>query len=113
MTQYPKKTCDIARLVSQPKLVAAVLDGRKSQQRRDGVYGYPGETFELEGVIFLITDLFQQHLGEMTESEAQAEGYPGLQMYKDIIIKMHPGMSWDEDHQVWVHQFKRFTEQDE
>ena len=106
MTEYPEKTCDIDRLVRQPKLVAAALEGRKSQQRRDGVYGYPDETFGLEGTIFRITELFRQRLGDMTDVEAQAEGYPGLELYKDIIIKMHPGMPWDEDHLVWVHQFE-------
>jgi hypothetical protein len=110
MTQYPEKTCDIDRLVSQPKLVAAVLDGRKSQQRRDGVYGYPGETFELEGVVYQVSSLFRQRLGDMTDVDAGAEGYPSLQMYKDLIIKMHAGMSWDKDHLVWVHQFERLVD---
>ncbi len=59
--------------------------------------------------MFRVTDLFQQYLGGMTDADAQAEGYPGLQPYKDIIIKMHPGMPWDEGHQVWVHQFERIT----
>ncbi|RLA38607.1 MAG: ASCH domain-containing protein [Gammaproteobacteria bacterium] len=107
MTEYPEKTCEIDRLVRQPKLVAAVLEGRKSQQRRDGVYGYPGETFELEGISFQITELYRQSWGDMADADAQAEGYPSLNMYKDLITKMHPGMSWDDDHLVWVHQFDR------
>jgi len=49
MSEFPEKTCDITRLVTHPKLVEAVLAGRKTQQRRDGVYAYPNETFELEG----------------------------------------------------------------
>ena len=107
MTEYPEKTCEIDRLVRQPKLVAAVLEGRKSQQRRDGVYGYPGETFELEGISFQITELYRQSWGDMADADALAEGYPSLNMYKDLITKMHPGMSWDDDHLVWVHQFDR------
>ncbi|MBL4707192.1 MAG: ASCH domain-containing protein [Flavobacteriales bacterium] len=110
MTQYPEKTCDIDRLVRQPKLVAAVLEGRKSQQRRDGIYGYPGETFELEGTTFRIAKLFRQSLGDMTDEDAKAEGYPDLNMYKGLIDKMHPGMPWDNDHLVWVHQFERVAE---
>ena len=109
MTEYPEKTCEIDRLVRQPKLVAAVLEGRKSQQRRDGVYGYPGETFELEGISFQITELYRQSWGDMADADAQAEGYPSLNMYKDLITKMHPGMSWDDDHLVWVHQFDRIA----
>jgi len=48
MNDYPEKTCEIDRLVTHPKLVAKALRGEKTQQRRAGVYGYPGETFELE-----------------------------------------------------------------
>ena len=80
MSGYPEKTCAIDRLVRQPALVTAVLEGRKSQQRRDGVYGYPGETFDLDGVTFRISALFRQRLGDM---------------------------SWDGEHLVWVHEFER------
>ena len=107
MTNYPEKTCDISRLVRHPKLVAAALSGQKTQQRRDGIYAYPGETFELEGVKFTITSLQRQSLGEMTDQDANAEGYPSLEMYKNLILKMHAGMSWEDDSLVWVHSFKR------
>ncbi|HAD08002.1 MAG TPA: hypothetical protein DCF62_00840 [Porticoccaceae bacterium] len=107
MSEYPEKTCEIDRLVRQPKLVDAVLEGKKSQQRRDGVYGYPGETFELEGVEFRISALFRQRLGDMSEQDAQAEGFPNLEVYQGLIARMHPGMSWDRERLVWVHQIKR------
>jgi hypothetical protein len=107
MTDYPEKNCEIDRLVRHPKLVEAALAGRKTQQRRDGVYAYPGETFELEGVPFIATSLEQQRLGDMTDADANAEGYPSLDMYKGLILKMHAGMTWDEDDLVWVHSFKR------
>ena len=105
MEDLPKKTCSIERLITQPKLVAAAKAGTKTQQRRDGVYGYPGETFELEGMGFVVTSLARQRLGDMTDQDALAEGFPGLAMYKDIILKMHTGMTWEEDHLVWVHTF--------
>ena len=107
MTDYPEKNCDIDRLVRHPKLVEAALAGKKTQQRRDGVYAYPGETFELDGVPFIATSLEQQRLGDMTDADANAEGYPSLDMYKGLILKMHAGMTWDEDDLVWVHSFKR------
>jgi hypothetical protein len=107
MTELPKKTCAIERLVTHPKLVEAALSGRKTQQRRDGVYGYPEETFTLEGVDFVITALERKTIGDMTDADAQAEGYPTLEMYKNLILKMHAGMEWDESAPVWVHHFKR------
>ena len=107
MTDYPEKTCEIDRLVRHPKLVEAALSGKKTQQRRDGIYAYPGETFELEGVGFTVTSLERQKLGDMTDEDANAEGYPSLDMYKGLILKMHAGMTWEKDDQVWVHSFKR------
>lgn len=104
---YPEKTCSIDRLVRHKKLVAATLEGKKTEQRRDGVYGYPGETFELEGQGFEIVSLSHERLGDMTEASAHAEGYATLDDYRDLILRMHKGMEWDVEHLVWVHRFRR------
>jgi hypothetical protein len=106
METYPEKTCSIERLVSHPKLVAAAKAGIKTQQRRDGVYAWPGETFDLEGMIFIVTHLERQRLGDLTDEHARAEGYPNLESYRDIILRMHPGMTWNPDSLVWVHTFE-------
>lgn len=110
LTDYPAKTCEIDRLVTHKKLVEAALSGRKTQQRRDGLYAYPGETFELEGETFIVTDVTRQRLGDMTQDDARAEGYPDMETYKDLILRMHKGMEWSEDHLVWVHSFKKLAE---
>ncbi len=106
-TTFPEKTCDISRLVTHEKLVEAVLAGRKTQQRRDGIYAYPGEIFKLNGVEFIVTELKQQTLGDMTDTDARAEGFPDLNAYKALILRMHAGMKWNENHKVWIHTFKR------
>lgn len=110
MKDYPEKTCTIDALVTHDKLIAAAIAGRKTQQRRNGVYGYPGETFELDGTPFKITDLRRETLGEMTDADAQAEGYPSLELYRDLILRMHRGMEWNPASQVWVHEFERCAE---
>jgi len=107
MNEFPEKTCDISRLVRHPKLVAAALNGSKTEQRRDGVYAYPDEMFELNGISFVVTGLRRQSLGEMSDADAQAEGYPSLEMYKSLILKMHKGMTWNSDDLIWVHSFER------
>lgn len=107
MSEYPAKTCDIERLIRHPKLVAAALSGQKTQQRRDGLYAYPGETFVLEGVEFEVTAVERQRIGDMTDADAQAEGYPTLALYKDLILKMHANMEWNDEGLVWVHSFNR------
>jgi len=107
MSNYPEKTCDISSLVRHPKLVEAAIAGVKTRQGRDGVYAYPEETFELDGIAFIVTSLVRQKLGDMTDADAQAEGYPDLAAYKDLILRMHKGMQWDLDAKVWVHSFRR------
>ena len=107
MNDYPEKTCSIDRLLRHPKLVAAALAGEKTEQRRDGLYAYPGETFELEGVVFEVTAVERQRIGDMSDADARAEGYPSLAMYKVLILKMHQGMEWNDDGLVWVHSFRR------
>ena len=104
---YPARTCEITRLVTHPKLVAATLAGAKTEQRRDGLYAYQNEPFELEGITFVVTSVEHKRLGDMTDADAQAEGYPNLEMYKQIILRMHANMAWNEDSMVWVHSFKR------
>lgn len=109
MESFPEKTCSLDRLVTHPKSVAAAVTGVKTEQRRHGVYGWPGETFDLDGVSFVMTDLYRQRVGDMTEQQAKAEGYNDLESYQDIIVKMHAGMVWNEDGLAWVHCFTRQT----
>ena len=106
---YPEKTCSIDRLVRQKKLIAAVLAGEKTEQRRDGVYGVPGERFELDGRSFQIVSLTHDRLGDMTEEDARSEGFAGLAPYRELILRMHRGMAWDPEHRVWVHRFSEVT----
>ncbi len=106
MSEYPEKTCSIDRLVNHPKLVEAVLAGRKTQQRRNGVYAYPGEEFELGEKKFRVVDLRRESLGDMTDAEARAEGFPDRKSYLDLIQKMHGGRDFDLTGKVWVHEFE-------
>lgn len=111
MKDYPEKTCDIDRLIRHPKLIAAAENGNKTQQRRDGIYAYPGESWRLNTTDFVITAVKRQTLGEMTNLDAQAEGYPDLETYKKTILSMHNGMEWNSKHKVWVHHFAKKTDQ--
>ncbi|MEE9384082.1 MAG: hypothetical protein V3V08_11785 [Nannocystaceae bacterium] len=106
MPEFPEKTCTIDRLVRHKKLVRAAVGGRKTEQRRNGVYAYPGETFELEGHRFEMVSLTRERLGDMGEEGAVAEGYESLAAYRELILRMHKGMDWDPDHLVWVHRFR-------
>ncbi|WP_426991884.1 hypothetical protein [Methylomonas sp. CM2] len=64
----------------------------------------------MEGIEFEIIGVDRQRLGDMTDADADAEGYPDLASYKTVILSMHAGMQWNEDGLVWVHRFSRRLE---
>lgn len=103
--QYPEKSCSIERLVTIEKDVQKVLEGKKTATRRNGVYAHPGEVMELEGKQFKVDALYAQKLGEMTDQDAQAEGYESMEQYKDAILSIHPNMPWVPKMNVWVHEY--------
>lgn len=104
-SQYPKKSCSIERLVTIKKDVQKVIRGEKTATRRNGVYAHPGEVMELDGKQFEIKALYAQTLGEMTDIDAQAEGYESMRAYKDAILSIHPNMPWVSKMNVWVHEY--------
>ena len=106
MNEFPEKTCTADRLVTNERMTEAALTGRKTQQRREGVYAYPGETFLIGETLFECTDLKRERYGDMTDADALAEGFPNVGVYKEIIDQFHPGMTIGDAHLMWVHEFK-------
>ncbi len=106
MEQLAPKTCTIDRLVTVEEDIKRVLSGEKTATRRNGRYADPGEIMELEGRKFEVHKVYQQTLGELTDQDAQAEGFADLESYKQYILSMHPGMPWLPNMKVWVHEFR-------
>ncbi|ARJ38103.1 hypothetical protein CSV71_07630 [Sporosarcina sp. P21c] len=105
MTNYPKKTCSIERLVTIPEDVQKVLNGEKWATRRNGVYAYPGEIMTLEGKEYKIEKLYEQTLGELTEEDAKSEGHETVEEYKQAMLSIHDKMPWLPKMKVWVHEY--------
>lgn len=105
MTDYPKKTCSIERLVTIPVDVQKVLEGKKSATRRNGVYAYPGEVMTLDGQDFTIDKLYVQTLGELTDEDAKTEGHETVEEYKQTMLAIHDKMPWLPQMKVWVHEY--------
>lgn len=104
-TPLPPKTCSIDRLVTLPEDVEKVLNGIKTATRRNGRYADIGETMELKDKKFRIDNVYKQKLGELTDEDANREGYDSLSAYKEAILAIHPGMPWLPEMEVWVHEF--------
>ena len=107
MDKFPEKTCSIERLVTIPEDVEKVLNGQKTATRRNGIYAYPGEIMVLGGKEFVMNTLYRQTLGELTDENAQQEGYKNLEEYKQSMTSMHAHakMPWLSEMKVWVHEY--------
>jgi len=104
--QLPPKTCSIDRLITVQADIERVLRGEKTATRRNGRYADPGEVMELEGRSFEVYNVYQQPLGEITDADAQAEGFADFESYKQYILSMHKGMPWIPQAKIWVHEFR-------
>lgn len=108
--ELPPKKCSIERLVTKPDDIQKVIEGKKTAVRRNDRYADPGEVMDLQGKRFEITDVYTQTLGEVTDADAQAEGFGNLDEYKDAIVSIHHGMKWVPEMEVWVHEFRPAAE---
>lgn len=106
----PPKTCTIDRLITIEAEIDKVLAGQKTAVRRNGRYADVGEIMELKGHRFVVTNVYQQSLGELTDEHARQEGYPDVETYRNSILAIHPGMPWLPHMRVWVHEFERVKE---
>nr|WP_239544288.1 ASCH domain-containing protein [Virgibacillus halotolerans] len=92
-------------MVTIPADIDKVVDGQKTATRRNGIYADIGEVMKLKDKQFIVERIYQQKLGEVTESDARQEGYQSLEAYKQSILSMHPGMKWVPNMKVWVHEY--------
>ncbi|WNB91739.1 ASCH domain-containing protein [Bacillus sp. NEB1478] len=101
----PPKTCSVERLVTMPSDVELVIAGKKTATRRNGRYADVGEIMELNGHKFVVENVYEQSLGELTDEHAKQEGFESVDAYKEAILSYHPGMPWLPHMKVWVHEF--------
>lgn len=109
MMQYEKwpEKYDINKLVSIPEDIEKLKNVNKTSVRRNDRYADAGDTVELDGTTFEVTDVFPQKLGDMTDEDAKDEGYSSLKAYQDGIAAIHKRALWNPEKYVWVHALKR------
>ncbi|SIB00598.1 ASCH domain [Mycobacteroides abscessus subsp. abscessus] len=105
-SRLPAKTCSIERLVTVPADIEKVLKGEKTATRRNGRYADIGEIMVLKDKEFIVTSVYSQTLGELTDEHARQEGFGSVEDYKQTILSYHKGMPWLPHMKVWVHEFK-------
>jgi hypothetical protein len=86
------------------------LDGDLTQLHRGDRYADEGDTFDVDGVRFVVTDVTERTLGDLTDADARAEGSDDLDAYRRRLEAVHDSFEWNDDSTVVRH---RFTRQDD
>lgn len=103
----PPKKDSIDKLITIQSDIEKVIKGEKTSTRRMGRFADVGEFLTFDDRKFVIDNVYQQALGEITEEDAKREGYDSLDAYKKYILSLHPEMKWIPNLKVWVHEFSR------
>src|SRR5699024_4010272 len=96
----------IRNMITREDMVNKVKEGDKTAIRRQKRFADVGDTFELAGSTYEITNVYQQQLKDVTEEDAQKEGFADLEAYKESITSIHEEAVWMPKLTVWVHEFK-------
>jgi len=98
-------------LIFKKKHIEMILEGRKTATRRrsqhlyriGGIQGIRSGWYEKPRHHIRITRRYRQRLGDMTQQDAQKEGYPTLEEFKKVWEEING--KWDPDEIVWVYEF--------
>ena len=94
-------------LLPGPHLKELALNGRITQLHRGDTYAKEGDTFEIDGTRFEVTAVEARRLGDLTDEDAQAEGSPDLEAYRERLDAAHEEFEWDDDAEVHRHRFEQ------
>ncbi len=99
---------DADELLANDRVKDAVVNGQMTQLTRGNPYAAEGDTFTIDDTTFEVTDVTELTLGAMTDADAQAEGSPSLEAYKERMVRVHGGnFEWDDNAEVVRHRFER------
>ncbi|QGN05953.1 ASCH domain-containing protein [Halorhabdus sp. CBA1104] len=97
---------DATEILPGGHLTAQVLDGDVTQIHRGQAYAAEGDTFDIDGTTFEVTDVAERTLGDLTDEDAQREGSENLAAYKQRLARVHDEFEWNPDSEVVRHRFE-------
>lgn len=98
---------DPATLLPSERMRQQALEGEVTQVHRGQQYAAEGATFSIDGTTFEVVAVRERTLGELTDSDAQAEGVANLDAYRELLERAHDHFEWDDDSNVVLHRFDR------
>ena len=101
---------DAGALLPNDRVRQMALSGEVTQIHRGGSerYAEPGDTFDIEGTTFEVTDVDERTLGDLTDDDARREGSASLEAYRERMERVHPGdFEWDDTSEVVRYRFEK------
>ncbi|GGN98407.1 MULTISPECIES: ASCH domain-containing protein [Haloarcula] len=84
--------------------------GEVTQMHRGHQYAEEGDTFDIDGRRFEVTDVTHRTLGDLSDEDAQREGSEDLAAYRERLNRVHDEFEWDDDSEVVRHRFEVVSE---
>lgn len=100
---------DADALLPNDRVKEAVLAGNVTQLSRGASnrYAEEGDRFELQDTTFEVTSVEERTLGDLTDADAEREGSPSLDAYKERMRTVHGGnFEWDDDSTIVTYRFE-------
>ncbi|WP_436923251.1 ASCH domain-containing protein [Halosimplex amylolyticum] len=97
---------DASELLPNGHVQQLAASGDVTQLHRGHQYADEGDTFEIDGRTFEVTDVTRRTLGDLTDEDAQREGSEDLDAYRKQLNRVHDEFEWDDDSEVVRHRFE-------
>jgi len=97
---------DAETVIPSERMISQAADGEVTQIHRGRQYADEGDTFEIEGETYEITEIRERTLGDLTDEDARAEGMRDLDHYREIMNRAHDSFEWDDDSDIVLHRFE-------
>lgn len=91
----------------QEQFREAMLSGRKVCTSRTKWYGKVGDTFEVFGATFEVTECESESLWYVKENLYGLEGFDSPAQFDQCWSHLHPRKGFCPEQVVWIHWFKR------
>lgn len=100
-------------IVPPGPLQKRVQIGRVSQLHRPDRPAEEGDTFEVRGSDFLITDVTERPVSEIGIGDARTEAASSVPEFRQRMTMIDPDFQWTEDSTLVRYQFRRKLPNDE
>ena len=90
-------------------MTGLVCSGKKTATSRNKQYGTIGDTFQVDNMLFKITNIEYLSLLNIASYYFKKEGFKKPQEFIDVWKSLHQATSFEPTKKVYFHTFKRIN----